>query len=390
MLVVGCIIHSKYSKGPDHYFFLNDQCDHFNYETIHAYFGSQSGKRIAIGNAILIYIFERPIHEFEVILKKHFKESVKNDIPILVQLDPISFWQDVPELWNWWDPNTPGYDPENRKNVEWFSWNEYDAVKLGWLNWGRQIRLLPMANLFSPAYQAAVIERMDKFLTWTADWYNSLPKNKRYLLGGIKITGELGFGINNWYYPNGNSLYDMDSEQDPTYGIDIHNMPSRGVAQIGYASLKYSGIRTEGKITAQDIYSLEWKFANFIANISQGYEFPREMLFSHSGGVDDDLAAAVQPNTCPTWSFYWDKALDPSDTDQVKRYLKKSDAPYWGCSEWNIGDQPKDKWKEALKNCYSIPGCRFISLFNFETIFKEKDGSLLVNNDAVEALKEIQ
>ncbi|MDI9550602.1 MAG: hypothetical protein QM324_02690, partial [Bacteroidota bacterium] len=80
----------------------------------------------------------------------------------------------------------------------------------------------------------------------------------------------------------------------------------------------------------------------------------------------------------------------PSDTDQVKRYLKKSDAPYWGCSEWNIGDQPKDKWKEALKNCYSIPGCRFISLFNFETIFKEKDGSLLVNNDAVEALKEIQ
>ena len=85
------------------------------------------------------------------------------------------------------------------------------------------------------------------FLTWTADWYNSLPKNKRYLLGGIKITGELGFGINNWYYPNGNSLYDMDSEQDPTYGIDIHNMPSRGVAQIGYASLKYSGIVLKGR-----------------------------------------------------------------------------------------------------------------------------------------------
>ena len=99
------------------------------------------------------------------------------------------------------------------------------------------------------------------------------------------------------------------------------------------------------------------------------------MLFSHSGGVDDDLAAAVQPNTCPTWSFYWDKALDPSDTDQVKRYLKKSDAPYWGCSEWNIGDQPKDKWKEALKNCYPFPDAvssRYLTL----RLFFEGEGWL--------------
>ena len=388
---VFCAFLVKAPKAPDHYFFLNDECDKFDYPQISTAFGPQSGKKVAVGNAILIYMFSRPMEQFKELLDRHFSMAEEYDIPILVELDPITFWQDVPELWNWWDPTKPGYDPKNKENVEWTSWSSEDAVKVGWLNWGRQIRLLPMPNLFSPAYQAAVKDRMDQFMTWTADWYKSLPKSKKYLLGGVKITGELGFGVNNWYYPGGNSYYDKPEEEDPKGGIRVDKMPSRGVGQIGYAALKYSGIRSEGEITPADIYSLEKEYARFVADIAQGYGFPRGMLFSHSGGAGDDLAAAVQPNSCPTWSFYWAEAADPSLTPQVSKYLKMSDAPYWGCSEWNIGDKPKEDWTEALRNCYSIPGCRFISLFNYGTIFsKDQDGNLVVNDAAVEALKEIQ
>lgn len=388
---VFCAFLVKAPKAPDHYFFLNDECDKFDYPQISTAFGPQSGKKVAVGNAILIYMFSRPMEQFKELLDRHFSMAEEYDIHILVELDPITFWQDVPELWNWWDPTKPGYDPKNKENVEWTSWSSEDAVKVGWLNWGRQIRLLPMPNLFSPAYQAAVKDRMDQFMTWTADWYKSLPKSKKYLLGGVKITGELGFGVNNWYYPGGNSYYDKPEEEDPKGGIRVDEMPSRGVGQIGYAALKYSGIRSEGEITPADIYSLEKEYARFVADIAQGYGFPRGMLFSHSGGAGDDLAAAVQPNSCPTWSFYWAEAADPSLTPQVSKYLKMSDAPYWGCSEWNIGDKPKEDWTEALRNCYSIPGCRFISLFNYGTIFsKDQDGNLVVNDAAVEALKEIQ
>lgn len=388
---VFCAFLVKAPKAPDHYFFLNDECDKFDYPQISTAFGPQSGKKVAVGNAILIYMFSRPMEQFKELLDRHFSMAEEYDIPILVELDPITFWQDVPELWNWWDPTKPGYDPKNKENVEWTSWSSEDAVKVGWLNWGRQIRLLPMPNLFSPAYQAAVKDRMDQFMTWTADWYKSLPKSKKYLLGGVKITGELGFGVNNWYYPGGNSYYDKPEEEDPKGGIRVDEMPSRGVGHIGYAALKYSGIRSEGEITPADIYSLEKEYAGFVADIAQGYGFPRGMLFSHSGGAGDDLAAAVQPNSCPTWSFYWAEAADPSLTPQVSKYLKMSDAPYWGCSEWNIGDKPKEDWTEALRNCYSIPGCRFISLFNYGTIFsKDQDGNLVVNDAAVEALKEIQ
>lgn len=379
------------TPGPEHYFFLNDHCYHFNYETIHEAFGPQSGKKVAVGNAILTYIFDRPIDEFDTLLHKHFELSEKYDIPVLVELDPITFWDGVPELWNWWDEDAPGYDPGNKENVEWTSWSSDDAVKIGWLNWGRQIRLKPMANLFSPAYQAAIKERMDKFMTWTSDWYESLPREKKYLLGGVKLTGELGFGINNWYYENGNSYLGKAPENDPTTGIDLHDMPARGVCQIGYAALKSSGIKAEGEITPEDIYRVEKEFAAFIANIVQGYGIPRELLFSHSAGAGKDLDAAIQDNTCPSWSFYWEEALDPSISESVKEYLGTSDAPYWGCAEWNIGDQPKERWSEALDNCFSIPGCRFISLFNYGTIFGEDSlGNQKTNDGAIEAIKETQ
>ena len=35
------------------------------------------------------------------------------------------------------------------------------------------------------------------------------------------------------------------------------DLPDRGVAQTGYAALKYSGIKTEGEVTAGDIFELE-------------------------------------------------------------------------------------------------------------------------------------
>jgi len=387
-LAVALGLASCAPKAPSQYFFLNDYNFNYNYERIGEIFGRQAGKDPAIGQAILIYIFERPMEWFEPMLKQHFEMAERYDIPVLVELDPITFWDSVPELWNWFDPSLPGYKESNRENVEWYDWGSENAIKIGWLNWGAQIRLRPMANLYSPEYQAAVKDRMGRFLDMTWEWYDSLPRNKKYLLGGIKITGELGFGVNNWYYPDGNELYDKPKAEDPQYGLshEVADMPFRGVGPMGYASLTYSGIRTEGEITPEDIYRLEWEYSKFIADICQGHGFPREMLFSHSGGWGDDLAAPVQANTCPSWSFYWHEAMNPVETPQYQ-YLQTSDAPYWGLSEWNIGYQEYDKWAEALENCFSLPGCRFISVFNRGSVIRD-DGSEV--EGAVKALIDYQ
>jgi len=302
-----------------------------------------------------------------------------------VQLDPITFWSDVPQLWNWWDESAPGYNPDNKDNVEWYGWDRENAVKIGWINWGVQFRMLPMANLFSPAYQAEVRQRMRLLLAETRKWYDSLPRDKKYLLGGIKLTGEMGLGFNNWYYPDGNSYYDKPESEDPTTGIDIYDVPARGAAQIGYAALTSSGIKSEGEVTAEDIYEIESRYCRFIADIAFEYKFPRGLLFLHSCGTLGDKMACVQPGTCPSWTFYFDMGLHPEKTNAMES-LAASDAPYWGMAEWNIGDQGAEVWYETLKLCYDIPRLRFITLFNSSSIFNP-DGR--VNEGAIDAIKRL-
>ncbi len=80
------------------------------------------------------------------------------DIPIVVQLDGEQWWDARPDLWNWWNRGCDGYDPRNRRNVEWTGWGSEYAMKIAWRNWGRQIRVLPPPNLMSPPYRLACQE----------------------------------------------------------------------------------------------------------------------------------------------------------------------------------------------------------------------------------------
>lgn len=367
------------------YFFLNDYHTIDNYKRISDTFNPQSGKKVLVGRAVLIYLLEMPVEELVTSLKRNFALSEEYDVPLLVEIDPISFWKDVPWLWNWWDESAPGYNPDNRNNVEWFGWGNENAVKIGWINWGVQFRMLPMANLLSPAYQDEVKQRMRVLLKETKRWYRSLPRDKKYLLGGIKLTGEMGLGFNNWYYPDGNSYYDKPESEDPTTGVSIYDVPARGVAQIGYAALSAAGIKSEGEITPEDIYEVESRFCRFMADIAVEFKFPREMLFLHSCGTLGDKMACVQEGTCPSWTFYHDMGLHPEKTNAMD-CLKESDAPYWAMAEWNIWDQPEEVWYETLKLCFSLPRLKYVTLFNAPTILLP-DGS--VNEGAVSAIKRL-
>lgn len=281
-------LFAKYWAGPKKYIVINDYDWSYLERKIHEIFGDSQGKDVAVGQGVLFYIFERPLEIHISTLRKQLIESEKYSIPLLIQLDPITFWDNVPELWNWFDPGIPGYNEDNKANVEWTSWSMDDAVKIGWLNWGTQIRLRPMANLFSKAYQAAVKARMDAFLSILSEWYTELPEAKKYLLIGVKITGELAVGVNNWYYTGGNLLYGLSEKYDPKTGINIYNKPSRSngdVSTIGYAGVKSAGIKSAGTLTGEDIAELERKFTLFVSDIADDYSIPREKIFAHAGGI---------------------------------------------------------------------------------------------------------
>ncbi len=372
------------ADGPARYIFIQTADWQYNSSLIAENFGPWDGKDLAVGEAAMFYIFERPITTLNAELRNHLEASQRSGVPIFVELDPITFWDDVPELWNWFDPSLPGYDPDNRENVEWTSWSSEDAVKIGWLNWGRQIRLKPMANLFSPAYQAAVRQRMGRLLSTVSEWYEALPDDKKYLLAGIKIIGEFGFGVNNWYYPDGNKYYDKDPSGDPLSGITRSNDPSWGVQQMGYAALSYSGIKTSGTITASDIVELERAYVRWLAGVVEEYGFPREVLFAHAGSWNEHLSSCIDERVCPSWSWY---SRDNISSDSyIMGLIRDSSAPWWGVAEWAIGSGSSATYKRLLGELLSNDGCRFVSIF--ENVVGD-NGSTAPNQAAVTAIQEL-
>ncbi len=381
------VLVARYWDGPKKYIVINDYDWSFLEKKIAAYFGTGIGHDVLVGQGVLFYLFQRPLENHLDALSRHLKESEENDIPILIQLDPITFWDSVPELWNWWDPSRPGYNPANKENVEWTSWSSDDAVKIGWLNWGTQIRLAPMANLFSPAYQDAVKKRMAAMISKVNDWYTGLPDGKKYLLIGIKITGELAVGVNNWYYTGGNDLVSQSADNDPRSGINMYNKPSRSagagaVSTIGYAGCKYAGIRSEGSLTGNDIAMLEKKFTLFVSKIATAYDIPREKIFAHAGGVGNDLDACINDLVCPSWSFYGADASDARNASYCLELFENSNAPRWGVAEWALSGNA-EQWTKAIRSALSVNGCHFLSAYC--NVIGNNNGTS-VNQEAVKGI----
>ncbi len=172
---------------------------------------------------------------------------------MLIQLDGENWWDARPDLWNWWDPAIPGFDPANRENVEWSGWTADQALKLAWRNWGRQLRVRPPPNLMSPRYRQACHDKMALLIPVVLQWWNALPANKKELLVGLKVGWESSIGVNAWYYPNGNDLLAKPADGDPKQGKRVTELPARGVSPIGYAAVKTAGLRAEGEITEADL-----------------------------------------------------------------------------------------------------------------------------------------
>ena len=357
-------LSAKWWGGPEKYVFVVAADWEYSQSRVNTNFGSSKAKSVAVGVCPVFYIFERPASQVQNELQEHLRLSEELEIPILVQFDAITFMDARPDLWNWWDPTMSGYNPDNKNNVEWTSWSSDDAVKIGWLNWGQQIRLNPMPNLMSPVYRKAVADDMTNLVNIVNQWYKNLPTVKKYLFGGIKVTGEMYYGVNNWYYPNGNSYLNQDPSLDPKTGINVNDLPSRGVQTIGYAALKTAGIKTSGEITGDDIAELAHKHTEILSKLCADLGIPRDHIFAHAGGSGKDLEACLNQYASPAWSFYNQDATNPAGFTQALDLLKVSDAPYFGIAEWSIGDSTdQNKWMDAISNGLSIPRCRFLSIY---------------------------
>jgi hypothetical protein len=291
--------------------------------------------------------------------------------PVLIKLDGESWWSATPELWNWWDPARPGYDPANRANVEWTGWSQDNAIRIAWRNWGSQIRILPPPNLFSPKYRKACHDKMALMLPIILNWWQSLPPDQKDLLVGINVGWESSIGVNAWYYPGGNDLLDQPASKDPQTGLKTDDVLARGQVQIGYASVRSAGIRSSGAITEDDLCEVVRRHLEDLSRVVAEAGFPRDRIFTHSAGWKDGerlYSTALNRYSCPGWSFYR-YAGNPAGDRGVQSVLRKSDAPFWAAAEWLL-QKPDDTavWKSAIEKSLADPKCRFICIYNWEGV----------------------
>ncbi len=304
-------------------------------------------------------------------LRRFLALARETDTPVCVTLSGEYWWQGRPDLWNWWDSDKPGYNPDNRENVEWSSWSSGDALKIAWLNWGRQIRIPPPPNLLSPRYRQACREKLRLLVPILVDWSKALPDGKKDLFVGLKVSWESAIGVNGFYYTNGNSLLDQPEANDPKTGINPQIIPSRGVAQIGYAAVKTGGIRSSGEITEADLAEVVRRHVEDNAREAARLGLPRDRIFTHCGGWKTGellFDVAVNRFSSPGWSFY-ERVIDPAKNIGVQRALKLSDAPCWAASEWlHQGDNTVDAWRESIQGTLADPRCRFLCIYNWGNV----------------------
>lgn len=350
---------------------IPDSLGRKQFDEILAQFPNRSNARIQTGLSYIFSCFRTPPETTLAALRVFLETAAQTGTPVLIQIDTEHWWEARPDLWNWWDPSRPGYNPANRENVEWTGWSPEDALKIAWRNWGRQIRVLPPPNLASPRYTAACREEVRRLVPVILEWHAQLPADRKHLLVGIKLGHETSIGVNAYHYPSGNDLLGKPAAGDPVRSLNGNDVPARGMAQIGYAALRSSRIRTNGVPTESELRDVAQGYLAMLCREAAEAGVPRDRLFAHGAGwKEGELIYDVPVNrySCPGWSFY-KHAADPQSDPGVQRNLARSDAPWWAATEWLLqGTRETAAWRTALAKTFSDPRCRYVCIFNWEGI----------------------
>jgi hypothetical protein len=345
--------------------------------------GTRGNSRLRIGVSFVFSILEHDADTLAESLRNLLSAAEAADVPVLITLDGQNWWETRPDLWNWWDPSRPGYDPENRRNVEWTGWGPEHAVKIGWRNWGRQIRVRPAPNIASPRVLAEHWKRYDVLVPIIAAWARALPPEKQHLFGGVKVGWEASINVNAYYYPDGNAIYERspkDASGDPNYMRPEEGW-TFGHATLGYAAVSTAGVRTQGTLRKRDIERVVGDYLEKLAKAAHERGIPRDLIFTHQGGTyapwDRHLSfrPAINEYSVPGWSFY---SHNPPECGSLGADLEASGRTAWAAAEWWRQGRDTAEWRRNFEETLGFRDCRFVCVYNWESFRKLPDAHAAV------------
>jgi hypothetical protein len=378
-----------FMTGPSEGFNVGrpDQFTAGNFEKIMRNFEDLPESNVRIGLSCIFSYFRNSPEQVQASLRNFLAAAEQTDTPVTVKLEGEQWWDARPDLWNWWDPSLPGYNPENAWNVEWTGWGPEYAIKVAWRDWGRQLRVRPPPNLMSPAYRKACHEALEPLAQIILKWQDALPDDKKDLLVGIEVGWESSIGVNAFYPEAGNDYLERPEADDPKFKKDRTNLLNRGGETQGYAAATVSGIRKDGLLRYEDQVEVVRRHLEDLAKVLHDAGLPRNRIFTHGWGNEQGEAmyeAVVNEYSCPGWSSYWySNRLD--EDFGMNRGIKKSDAPYWAAVEWLfLHKVEKEPWRQAFMHTLFYRNCRYLTFYNWARIASDKNGRQII-----EAVREV-
>lgn len=324
---------------------------------------STNTRKVGIGITFNYWIGDFNKHKES--LSKLLQTIQEQNIPIFINFEGLGWLDKRPDLWNWFNPSLPGYNPENVKNVEWTCWESTCAIQKAWRNWGSEFEVKPEPNIASDTVIKATKDATTEFLKIVVDWYKLLRPDQKYLLGGISLGGEVDIGANYYYYPNG-----------------INNGKGlKGSVQIGFNAVKTAGIKSSGIITTNDINTVVQRYQTALNKNAYELGIPRNKIFNHNGGKGaapfieypdgvafESLEGSLNTYAQPGWSFYGDVTANPQNYPDLGKTLDQIGNTQWSSPEWLSWAGDYAGWVTSLRGTLNYRNNRFINVANWEDV----------------------
>ena len=264
------------------------------------------------------------------LIHRAFSVAREHNLAVMLHFDFHIEWPNRPDLWNWFDPKKPGYNPNNRRNVEWFGWDGPPA-KARYLNHGEAKRMAPPMCFTSKAVRAE----------WTRLIRDVIaPQLKKELAAlGQEGKGDLFAGILVGSEPAFDDYSHTDAQTAKLVSAD-----GAPTGQLGYRALLDRGFSKDHPPADihQALGAVIQETVAFWCKAFVQAGLPAHKLYPHiPAGADlettsSPVSAAFNAWSRPGWSTYPSGPLEHS-FQPLYAELKKHGDPAWGGVEANTG-----------------------------------------------------
>jgi hypothetical protein len=156
-----------------------------------------------------------------------FAAAREHDTAVMLHFDFHLAWKNRPDLWNWFDPKQPGYDPNNKANVEWHGWDG-PPNRLCYLNHGVLERRPPSMCLTSKKTRAEVARIISKVIApvLREEVAKLKAEGKEILFAGVLVGLEPS--IDDYSQPNAEVAKLMKEDGVPATPLGYRALLDRG------------------------------------------------------------------------------------------------------------------------------------------------------------------